>query len=168
MNNAATLATFSSGTFCKWMSRKLTQTPTLPGMWNPCISYASADEQCCLPCCILCRRFVWVDEQGADTNSYPAGRVEPLSAPPKIGDGTPHGAYFWSQVRKMVFRLLGVFFYMLPTTGAIWGSIWSIWSIWADNFNAEQDKKKRSCIPPLACVVPFHASFLLGNRAAWS
>lgn len=34
------------------------------------------------------RRFVWMDS---------VGRMSPAAAPPAVGDGSPHGTYYWNQ-----------------------------------------------------------------------
>lgn len=44
------------------------------------------------------RRFVWLEEETVDGRQ---GRIAPLSAPPAIGDGNPHGSYYWNQVREV-------------------------------------------------------------------
>jgi hypothetical protein len=40
------------------------------------------------------RRFVYLDDKG---------RLDPLDAPPTIGDGTGHGAFYWSQSKAEMF-----------------------------------------------------------------
>jgi hypothetical protein len=67
----------------------------------------------------LCRRFVWLDK--ADPAfSKAAGRVQPESEPPTIGDGKPHGAYFWKQVRLLVIGMK-LFSY------CVWSRVTFVW-----------------------------------------
>ncbi len=63
-------------------------------LWWP---YADPDQELVLVINYLAtpsRRFTWVAPgQGTPTS----GRMAPLSAPPKIGDGSGHGSYHWNQ-----------------------------------------------------------------------
>ncbi|GIL91633.1 hypothetical protein Vretifemale_19242 [Volvox reticuliferus] len=47
----------------------------------------------------LNRRFTWLPPG----NGNSSGRVMPSATPIKIGDGTPHGAYFWDQDNTLLY-----------------------------------------------------------------
>ncbi|GIM05166.1 hypothetical protein Vretimale_9611 [Volvox reticuliferus] len=81
----------------------------------------------------LNRRFTWLPPG----NGNSSGRVMPSATPIKIGDGTPHGAYFWDQDNTLLYvKIKGGMTVETRTESAVMVS--QSFAVSIENFYAQQ------------------------------
>ncbi|GIL53440.1 hypothetical protein Vafri_9024 [Volvox africanus] len=81
----------------------------------------------------LNRRFTWLPPG----NGNATGRVMPSETPIKVGDGTPHGAYFWDQDNTLLYvKMKGGMVVETRTESAVMVS--QSFAISIDNFYSQQ------------------------------
>ncbi|EFJ47178.1 hypothetical protein VOLCADRAFT_92358 [Volvox carteri f. nagariensis] len=102
-------------------------------IWFP---YADPDKEIVLVINMLYtlnRRFTWLPPGNGNTT----GRVMPLDKPIRIGDGTPHGSYFWDQDNALLYvKIKGGMTVETRTESAVMVS--QSFAVTIDNFYAQQ------------------------------
>ncbi|EFJ47177.1 hypothetical protein VOLCADRAFT_92355 [Volvox carteri f. nagariensis] len=102
-------------------------------IWFP---YADPDKEIVLVINMLYtlnRRFTWLPPGNGNTT----GRVMPWDKPIRIGDGTPHGSYFWDQDNTLLYvKIKGGMTVETRTESAVMVS--QSFAVTIDNFYAQQ------------------------------